>query len=269
MLRSLSTAATGLAAQQYNVDVIANNLANVNTTGFKRRRAEFADLLYVHLRHPGSALSAQEALLYPVGIQIGHGTRNVATTPVFRMGTFVATDRELDVAVQDRGAARTFLQVRLPGGRIAYTRDGSLHVNANGELVTNSGYLLEPLISGIPEDYVAIQISSDGLVQVILPGEPEPREVGQIEVASFANPEGLQAYGDNLFVATDASGEPRTGLPGTEEFGALIAGFLEASNVEAVKELVALITAQRAYEMNSRVIQSSDEMLQTAGNLRR
>ena len=269
MFRALSTAATGLAAQQYNVDVIANNLANVNTTGFKRRRAEFADLLYVQLRHPGTASSAQEGLVYPTGIQIGHGTRNVATTPVFRMGTFTATDRELDLAIQDRGVARTFFQVRLPGGRTAYTRDGSLQVNANGELVTTTGYLLEPPITGIPEDYLSIQISTDGLVQVILRDETLPREVGQIEVASFINPAGLRAYGDNLFLATEASGPPRTGTPGTEEFGSLVAGFLETSNVEAVKELVALITAQRAYEMNSRVIQSSDEMLQTVTTIRR
>lgn len=269
MFRALSTAATGLAAQQHNVDVIANNLANVNTTAFKRRRAEFADLLYVQLRHPGSALSATEGLIYPTGIQIGHGTRNIATTPLFQTGTFIATDRELDLAIQDRGLARTFFQVRLPGGRIAYTRDGSLHVNANGELVTNSGYLVEPAVTGIPQDFLAVQVSSDGLVQVILQDEPTPRETGQIEVASFPNPEGLRAYGDNLFLATDASGQPRTGTPGSEEFGSLVSGFLETSNVEAVKELVALITAQRAYEMNSKVIQASDDMLQAASNLRR
>ncbi|MBN1808749.1 MAG: flagellar basal-body rod protein FlgG [Planctomycetes bacterium] len=269
MFRALSTAATGLAAQQYNVDVIANNLANVNTTGFKRRRAEFADLLYVQLRHPGSAQNAQAGTVYPTGIQIGHGTRNIATTPVFRMGTFLATDRELDVSIEDRGVARTFLQVRLPGGRIAYTRDGSLQVNANGELVTTTGYLVEPPVTGIPEDYLAIQISTDGLVQVVLRDETEPREIGQIEVASFVNPAGLRAYGDNLYLPTEASGSARTGTPATGEFGALVAGFLETSNVEAVKELVGLITAQRAYEMNSKVIQSSDEMLQVASNLRR
>jgi len=269
MFRALSTAATGLSAQQYNVDVIANNLANVNTTGFKRRRAEFADLLYVQLRQPGAAQSAQAGTVYPTGIQIGHGTRNVATTPIFSMGTFLATDRELDVAIEDRGTARTFLQVRLPGGGTAYTRDGSLQVNANGELVTTTGFPLEPPIAGIPEDYLAIQISTDGLVQVIMRDETTPREIGQMEVASFVNPSGLRAYGDNLFIPTDASGTPRTGTPGTGEFGSLVSGFLESSNVEAVKELVGLITAQRAYEMNSKVIQSSDEMLQTASNIRR
>ncbi|HHN46986.1 MAG TPA: flagellar basal-body rod protein FlgG [Planctomycetes bacterium] len=269
MFRAMSTAATGLSAQQYNVDVIANNLANVNTTGFKRRRAEFADLLYVQLRHPGSAASAQEGTVFPTGIQIGHGTRNIATTPVFRMGTFLATDRELDIAIEDRGVARTFLQVRLPGGRTAYTRDGSLQVNANGEIVTTTSYPIEPPITGIPEDYLAIQISTDGLVQVVLRDETVPREIGQIEVASFINPAGLRAYGDNLYLPTEASGIARTGTPGTGEFGSIVSGFLETSNVEAVKELVGLITAQRAYEMNSKVIQSADDMLQVASNLRR
>ena len=269
MLRALNTAATGLEAQQRNVDVIANNLANVNTTGFKRSRAEFADLLYVQIREPGSPVSRAEGLYAPTGIQIGHGVRNTATTAMWTVGTLQEGTGPLDLAVEDQGQVRSFLQVQLPNGIVAYTRDGSLQVDRNGQIVTSSGYRVYPSIDGIPQDWTSIQIGTDGTVQVYVPGSSTPTELGPIELASFINPSGLRAYGSNLFLETEASGKPQLGNPGTDQFGIIRSGFLEASNVEAVRELVSLITAQRAYEMNTRVIQAADEMLQTTATLRR
>jgi len=269
MLRSLNAAATGLQAQQRNVDVIANNLANVNTTGFKRSRAEFADLLYVQLQEPGAAVSQGEGLYSPTGIQIGHGVRNTATTTLFSVGAFAQTDRALDLVIEDQGEARGFFQVELPNGSTAYTRDGSFQVDRDGTIVTSGGYRVFPNVTGIPDDYISIMVGTDGTVQVILPDDPTPQDVGQIELASFVNPAGLRAHGSNLYLETGASGSAATGVPGDEQFGVLRSGFVESSNVEAVRELVNLITAQRAYEMNSRVIQTADEMLQATATLRR
>ncbi len=269
MLRALNTAATGLEAQQLNVDVIANNLANVNTTGFKRSRAEFADLLYAQLREPGSAVSQSEGLISPTGIQVGHGVRSVAVSTQFTVGAFTQGNGPLDVSIEDQGQVRGFIQVQLPNGQTAYTRDGTLQVNSEGEIVTSSGYKLFPAITGVPSDYVSLQIGTDGTIQAIQANNPTPVDVGQIELASFINPAGLRAYGSNFYLETEASGSAERGNPGEDQFGVIRSGFLESSNVEAVRELVSLITAQRAYEMNSRVIQTADEMLQTTATLRR
>ena len=269
MLRALNTAATGLEAQQLNVDVIANNLANVNTTGFKRSRADFADLLYAQLREPGSAVSQSEGLVSPTGIQVGHGVRSTSVSTQFTVGAFQQGNGALDIAIEDQGQVRGFIQVQLPSGLTAYTRDGTLQINADGEIVTSTGYKLSPAISGVPDDYVSIQVGTDGTIQAIQANNASPVDIGQIELASFINPAGLRAYGSNFWLETEASGAPTRGNPGEDQFGAIRSGFLESSNVEAVRELVSLITAQRAYEMNSRVIQTADEMLQTTATLRR
>jgi len=262
MMRSLWSAASGMTAQQFSIDTIANNLANVNTTGFKKSRVDFQDLLYQSVRYAGTPVSAGAQI--PTGIQLGHGVRPVATQKMFSQGTFMQTNNALDVVIEGDG----FFQVLLPDGTIAYTRDGAFKKDGDGRIVTSDGYPLEPEIL-IPEDAVSINIGSDGTVSVLQAGSDQPESVGNIELVRFINPAGLRSMGGNLFTATVASGEPSVGTPGLYGFGSLAQGYLEMSNVQVVEEMVNMIVAQRAYETNSKAIQASDDMLQTANNLRR
>ena len=259
MLRAFSTAATGMTAQQMMLDVIANNLANVNTTGFKRSQINFQDLLYVKLLEPGTEVAS--GIYAPSGLEIGSGVRPASTVKVFTAGELQNTGNSLDIAITGEG----FLQVTMPDGSIRYTRDGALQTGPDGQLVTTTGYLLEPSIT-IPTDAVSIDIGKDGGVNVTDPSGTQS-VVGNIELARFPNPSGLSSEGDNLLAETEASGTPLTGLPGENGFGSIQSGFLEKSNVQLVSELVNLITAQRAYEINSRAIVSGDEMLRTANSL--
>lgn len=263
MIRSLYTAATGMHAQQMNVDVIANNLANVNTAGFRRSRVEFQDLFYQTLRAPGapSVLLGTEV---PTGLQVGLGVRPVGTKKIFMQGTFEKTNNSFDMAVEGNG----FFQIRRANGEIAYTRAGSFNPDSQGRLMTPDGLLLAPEVT-IPSDAMQVNIEKDGTISIMVEGQIDPVEVGTIEMARFVNPAGLQAIGDNLFLPSAASGEAIVGRPGEEGFGQLSQGFLETSNVNTVEELVHMITAQRAYELNSRVVAASDEMLQTANGLKR
>lgn len=260
--RALSIAATGMQAQTLNIDVIANNLANVSTPGFKRSRADFQDLLYQNLRPAGTASAAGTQV--PTGLQLGQGTRPVATQRLFMQGDYQVTKNELDVAIEGDG----FFQIMQPNGEIAYSRSGSFKLNSEGKVVTSDGYSLEPEIT-IPRDAVSVTIGSDGTVSVIQAGQVNSVEIGTIEIARFANPAGLRAIGRNLFLQTAASGDPVTGAPGAEGRGTLSQGFLEMSNVSVVDEMVSMIAAQRAYEINSKAIQASDDMLQMANNLKR
>ncbi len=261
-MRALSIAASGMQAQQLNVDVISHNIANMNTTGYKRQRAEFQDMLYQNLERPGATSSASGAIL-PLGIQIGVGVQADAVGRVTEQGNITQSGNAYDLAINGRG----FLQVTMPSGQIGYTRAGNLAVNADGVVVTADGYALEPSIT-IPAEASAVQITRDGIVEVTLTGQTAPQQVGQIEIASFINPAGLEAIGDNLFLETPASGSPNVATPGSPGFGTLMQGFLELSNVNAVEEISALIVAQRAYEMNARVITAADEMLQATTQLR-
>jgi flagellar basal-body rod protein FlgG len=260
MIRALYTAATGMEAQQVNIDTIANNIANVNTTGFKQARAEFQDLLYQSVRPAGAAASTSTE--YPVGLQVGLGTRPVATSRIYSQGDFRKTERALDVVIEGKG----FFQVRLPTGETAYTRDGSLHQNQEGTVVTADGDPIEPQIT-IPQDAIEISIAGDGTISVTQPGQSTPQQIGTIQLASFQNPPGLQALGRNLFLQTAASGDPITGNPGDNGLGRLTQGFLEQSNVNVVEEMVAMIIAQRAYEVNSRAIRVADDMMSQINNL--
>lgn len=260
MLRAFSTAATGMTGQQMMVDTIANNLANVNTTGFKRSQINFQDLLYVTMQEPGTEVAS--GINSPSGIEIGSGVRAASTIKVFSAGELESTGRSLDIAITGDG----FLQVTMPStGDLRYTRDGSLMTNANGELVTTSGYSIEPAIS-VPTDAVSVSIEKDGGVN-ITDSSGALSVVGTIQLARFPNPSGLSNEGSNLLSVTEASGTPTTGTPGENGFGSIQAGFLEKSNVQMVTELVNLITAQRAYEINSRAIKVGDDMLQTANNI--
>ena len=261
MIGALWTAATGMDSQQTNINVISNNLANVNTTGFKKSRVNFQDLMYQQIRQPGSP-NAQGSQI-PVGIEVGHGSRVSATQKLFTEGSVQATDNPLDIVIEGDG----FLQVQKPDGTIAYTRDGSLKLDGQGRIVTSDGYLLQPQIN-IPENATDISITSDGTVNVLVEGQEEPQTQGQIELVRFSNPAGLNSSGRNLYEDTMASGEPQTGQPGTQGFGTISQGFLEKSNVKVVEEMVNMISAQRAYEINSKAIQASDEMLQTASRLK-
>ncbi len=262
MLRSLFTAATGMYAQQLNLDVISHNLANVNTTGFKKNRAEFQDLLYQNIIQPGAP--SDDGTQYPSGIQIGHGVKPVAVAKFFNTGDLINTGNPLDLAIDGEG----FFQVTMPDGTIAYTRAGNFRLDKDGRIVTADGYPIEPGIT-VPADAIRITVGADGRVTVQQPGTVAPVEIGTIELARFINPGGLQAIGKNLFLETDASGAPTTGAPGTEGRGTIIQGFLEMSNVNIVEELANMIIAQRAFEINSKAVQTSDEMLQTVSTLKR
>jgi flagellar basal-body rod protein FlgG len=262
MLRSLWTAASGMQAQTLNIDVISNNLANVNTTGFKRSRADFQDLLYETLRPAGVASS--EGTQVPTGIQVGHGSRAAAVQKVFIQGDYQHTKNSLDMAIEGGG----FFQVLQPDGEVAYTRAGSFKLNSEGRIVTSDGFSMEPELS-IPNDTISISIGTDGTVSVLQAGEMEPSEIGTVQLARFVNPAGLHSIGRNLFLPTQSSGDAITGTAGQEGFGTIAQNFLEMSNVSVVEEMVNMITAQRAYEINSKAIQTADEMLQLANNLRR
>ncbi|MEN6424073.1 MAG: flagellar basal-body rod protein FlgG [Phycisphaerales bacterium] len=259
MMRAFSTSATGMMAQETLVDVIANNLANVNTTGFKRSQIEFQDLLYAKMKEPGTEIAA--GINAPTGMEVGTGVKIASTLRVFSLGEFQNTQRGLDIAIRGNG----FLQVLMSNGDLRYTRDGSLMVNANGQLVTQAGYTIEPAIS-IPAEGATIDIGTDGGVNVTDTAGVRT-VVGTIQIARFVNPSGLVSQGDNLYAPSDASGEPVVGTAGQDGFGEIQSGFLEKSNVNMVNELVNLITAQRAYEINSRAIRAGDEMLQNTSNL--
>lgn len=255
MTQALWIAKTGLDAQQTRMAVIANNLANINTTGFKKGRAVFEDLLYQNIRQSGGSTS-QDTIL-PTGLTLGTGVRIVATEKIFTQGSVIATQRSLDIAINGRG----FLQILKPDGELAYTRDGSLQQNDQGQLVTSSGYIVQPGIS-IPAAAQSITIGSDGTVTVKLAGQTAPSQVGTIEIADFINPVGLQPIGENLYVETAASGSAQSGTPGLNGLGTILQGSLEGSNVNVVAELVSMIETQRAYEMNSKAISTNDQMMQ-------
>lgn len=254
MIRSLWIAKTGLDAQQTQLDITSNNLANVATNGFKRARGVFEDLLYQTLRQPGASSSAQTQI--PSGLQLGTGVRPIATEKIFTQGNLTQTGNSLDVAIQGPG----FFQIQLPDGTVAYTRDGALQKDSQGQIVTSNGYPLSPAIT-IPSNATSITIGSDGVVTVLQPGSTNPVQVGQIQLASFVNPGGLQSMGQNLFLETASSGTATPNTPGTNGVGLLNQFYVETSNVNVVEELVNMIQTQRAYEINSRVIQTSDAML--------
>jgi flagellar basal-body rod protein FlgG len=260
MLRALSTAASGMEAQQLNIDTIANNLANINTSGYKQRKAQFQDLLYQNIRQAGSANTATTDL--PVGLQVGLGTKAVASEIIFTQGDFSSTNNPLDLVIQGQG----FFQVRQSNGQIAYTRSGNFHMNRDGNIVTSEGDVLEPQIT-IPQDQIGISIGSDGSVSVSQSGQSQPQQVGKIELALFQNPAGLENIGKSLFVPTQASGDAVTGTAGENGLGSLLQGYVEQSNVSVVEEMVNMIVSQRAYEANSKVIRTADEMFTQANNV--
>ncbi|HCA41013.1 MAG TPA: flagellar basal-body rod protein FlgG [Aminobacterium sp.] len=262
MIRALWSAATGMVAQQTNLDVTSNNLANVNTSGYKKMRADFQDLLYQIDREPGAPVETGATV--PTGIQVGLGTKVVGTSRMFSEGNLQVTNNPLDVTIEGDG----FFQVVRPNGDIAYTRDGSWKIDGDGQIVTTDGFLLEPAIT-VPEDATEIIIDNMGRFSVKTVGNQEADEIGQIEIARFVNPAGLRAIGRNLFEETPASGEAIAGLPGEDGLGYLHQGILEMSNVQVVEEMVNLIVAQRAYEANSKSIQTADELLRIANGLRR
>jgi flagellar basal-body rod protein FlgG len=255
MIRSLWIAKTGLQAQQTNMDVISNNLANVNTDGYKRARAVFQDLMYQTLRQPGAQVGDDNQL--PSGLQIGTGVQTVATERIHTQGNMKETDNPMDIAIQGRG----FLQVEMPDGTFRYTRDGNLQVNQNGQLVTAGGYPIQPPIN-IPDNALSITIARDGTVSVTQPGAVGTNvNVGQLQLATFVNPTGLQSQGENLYAETDASGPANYAQPGLDGAGLIQQNYVETSNVNVAEELVNMITTQRAYEMNSKAIETSDQML--------
>lgn len=262
MVRSLWTAATGMQAQQMNIDNMSNNLSNVNTHGFKKGRILFQDLLYQDIKAAGAVTSA--GIYHPSGIQMGMGVATVAIQKIHSQGNYENTYNQLDLTIEGDG----YFQVTLPDGNIGYIRSGAFSIDANGDVVTPEGYLLEPGIN-IPDNALSISVSSDGIFSVKLPGEEEETELGQIEIARFINPTGLSSIGENIYLATGASGAAQVGIPSEDGYGKVRQGFLETSNVEMVTEMVNMITGQRAYEMNSKAIQTSDEMLQTVAGLKR
>ena len=264
MLRSLWSGASGMIAQQTHLDVVANDLANVNTAGYKKVRADFQDLLYQINREPGTPVEPDSMI--PTGIQVGLGTRVIGTTRMFGQGPLQVTENPTDIAITGEG----FFQVTLPDGTIAYTRDSNWKIDANGQVVTHDGYLIEPAIT-VPDDAVDFAVSQTGQVTVVIPGagNVEPEEIGQIELVRFINPAGLRAMGRNLFLETAASGEPVAGNPGDEGLGTLEQRVIEMSNVQVVEEMVEMIVAQRAYEANSKTIATADEFLRMANNLKR
>lgn len=260
MINSLWISKTGMQAQQTQLDVISNNLANTSTNGFKRANAVFEDLMYQNLRQVGANSAEQSEL--PTGLQLGLGVRTVATSRSFAQGSLQQSNNNLDLAINGNG----FLQVSMPDGTVGYTRDGSLQLDAQGRMVTSSGY---PLTAGIaiPAEAQSITVSSDGVVSVKLPGSAQPSVVGNIELANFINPAGLEPRGQNLYTESLASGNPVNGAPGSAGMGTVMQGFVETSNVNVVQELVTMIQTQRAYEMNSKAIQTSDQMLQRLAQL--
>jgi flagellar basal-body rod protein FlgG len=260
MLRSLWIAKTGMEAQQTQLDHISHNLANTATAGYKRAHAVFEDLIYQNLRQAGAASSEQTQL--PTGLQIGLGTRAVATARNFAQGNLQQSSGTLDIAIKGNG----FFQITMPDGTTGYSRDGAFQLDAQGQIVTNSGYLLQPGIT-IPVTAQSVTISNDGVVSVALPGQPVPQTVGQLQLATFVNPAGLEPRGQNLFAETAASGAPQAGNAGANGLGTLQQGFLETSNVNVVEELVSMIQTQRAYELNSKAISTSDQMLQRLSQL--
>jgi flagellar basal-body rod protein FlgG len=260
MLRALYSAATGMDSQQLNLDVIANNLANVNTTGYKKSNIEFEDLLYDDIRAPGAETGNGNQL--PTGLDVGHGTRAVATTKVFTEGELTQTGERLDMAIQGDG----FFQVTMPDGTLAYTRDGSLKTNSQGQITTGDGLPVANGFQAVPIGTTAITITSAGLMTTT---SSSGSQNSQITLVRFANPAGLQSVGGNLYLQTTASGTPESGNPGADGFGTLQQGYLESSNVSVVQEMVNMITAQRAYEVNSKAVQSADEMMQESNNLKK
>lgn len=259
-MKALHIAATGMKAQELNVEVISNNVANMRTTGFKRQRADFQDLLYQNLRRMGTDTS-NAGTIVPTGVQIGSGVKTASTTRIMSQGNLEQTNKETDVAIRGEG----FFQIQMPDGTAAYSRDGSFERDANGTLVTVDGYTIEPGIV-IPDNGRDLTISSDGTVQVVVDGATV--NLGQIQLARFVNKAGLEAIGDNLFLETDASGAAQIGTPGEDNYGNLQQNYLEMANVDAVTEIADLISAQRAYEMNSRIIKAADDMYSTTTNLR-
>ncbi|HXE11837.1 MAG TPA: flagellar basal-body rod protein FlgG [Bryobacteraceae bacterium] len=261
MIRALFSAGSGMSAQQMNVDNIANNLANANTTGFKMRRTEFQDLLYQNYIAPGTASTAQTTI--PAGLQLGLGARPAANEIIFKQGDFQETDNPLDLVIQGNG----FFQVRRATGDIAYTRSGAFHLDQTGALVTLNGEAVEPQIT-IPSAAQDVKVGSDGTVSYTLPGQTQAQVAGQIQLANFVNPGGLNSIGNNLYLPTDASGQPIVGNPGGQEgLGTLQQGYLEGSNVSVVEEFINLIVSQRAYEANSKVVKAADEMYQQVNNI--
>jgi flagellar basal-body rod protein FlgG len=261
-MRALSTAATGMAAQQMNVEVISNNIANMNTIGYKAQRAEFQDLLYQNVERMGSQ-SSDAGTVVPTGIQVGSGVKPNAVYRLTTQGSMTQTGNQFDLAINGRG----YFQVQLPSGETAYTRAGNFSVNQNGQMVTADGYTVLPQIA-IPATATAVTISNSGQVQATIPGQTAPQTVGQMQLATFFNEAGLDAQGGNLFLVSGASGQPVVGNPGAIGYGSLQQGYTEASNVDSVTEITNLISAQRAYEMNSKVVNSADQMLQTTSQLK-
>ena len=261
-MRALRTAASGMAAQQLNVEVISNNIANMNTVGYKRQRAEFQDLIYQNVERMGAQSSSQGTVV-PTGVQVGLGVKAGSVYRITDQGTPQQTGSDYDVAIDGQG----YFQITLPSGEIGFTRAGNFSLSGEGQLVTEDGYSVEPAIS-IPQDAVDVIISKTGQVQVITAGSPEPATVGQLELATFFNEAGLEAIGDNLLLETAASGAATTGTPGETGFGQLLQGYTEASNVDAVTEISSLIIAQRAYEMNSKVITTADEMMSVSAQVK-
>ncbi len=261
-MRSMNIAATGMLAQELNVEVISNNIANMNTTGYKEQRAEFQDLIYQNLQRPGSATSSNGSIV-PYGIQVGLGVTPSSIHKIMTQGNQNMTDNPYDVAIQGRG----FLRVQLPSGGDAYTRAGALGRTAEGQLVTPDGYVVQPGVT-IPQDAIDVNISQQGQVSVTLPGQSAAQQVGQLDLAIFVNEGGLEASGNNLFLETPASGPAVVGTPGAAGYGSLQQGFLETANVNPVAEITRLITAQRAYEMNAKVVSASDEMMSMTARLR-
>lgn len=262
MMRALFSAASGMYAQQLNMDTISNNLANVNTAGFKKSKTEFQDLIYQTMRAAGA--SSLAGVVVPTELQVGHGVRPVAVQKNFAQGAPTATDNPLDIAILGNG----FFQISLPDGTIAYSRDGTFKLNNEGSIVTSDGNYIEPQIS-VPLDTTSVNISNDGVVSVLVVGSTEPQDIGNIELVKFINPAGLKNVGQNLFYPTEASGEPIVGTPGQEGLGLLNQGYVESSNVQVVEEMVNMIVAQRAYELNSKSIRTAEEMLQMANNIKR
>lgn len=262
-MRALNTAATGMMAQELNVQVISNNIANMRTTGYKRQRAEFQDLLYDHVTRVGTQTSSQGNIL-PAGIELGSGVRAVGTPRLMTQGDLTQTSNSYDLAIRGDG----FFKILMPDGTYAYTRDGSFNLDAQGRLVTAQGNLVQPGIT-IPQNTTSVSINSQGQVSVTLPGSTTPNVVGQLQLSNFINKAGLQSVGDNLYVETQASGPPQDGTPALDGLGNLQQGYLEQANVEAVSEISDLIAAQRAYEMNAKVISAADQMLSTTSSLMR